>query len=85
MACRQLFPNARDHHRVVDGLGDVVVLRRLVGHAEGQRQVERLRRCPFPVIDADMRLDAHLFNKYEIHIAALFTIRGILWKPSPFT
>ena len=71
--------NARDHHRVVDGLGDVVVARRLVGNAEGEIDFQRLRRGLLPVVDADMGIDAHSFDEDEIHpwlSARIVTILG---------
>jgi hypothetical protein len=36
-ARRELGAHALDHDGVVDGLGDIAVLRRLVGYAEGVR------------------------------------------------
>src|SRR5690606_14309998 len=67
VALGQLLADALDDYGVIDGLGDVVVRRRLVGPAEGQVDLHHLRGDTLAVVNANIGLDTHFFDKDKVH------------------
>jgi hypothetical protein len=64
---------------------DVVILRGLVGDAEGQADFQRLRRRLFPFENSDVRFDPHVVDENEVHYASAGPpqggVKSNIWKP----
>jgi hypothetical protein len=68
VAMCQVGPQALDDHGVIDGIADVVAgPGRGGGHADLQRDVDRLRHRLLARIDAYPRFGTQFFDEYDVH------------------